>query len=106
MIKFAIVLFNPTTLCELGRPITPYLRHGWFIGRVPGNKLPGYLHSVPSGQMILALVHVFEATSILGDEDELSKPYRPAVPQCNDTAPQVSDPEGWNLRCLTASSAW
>jgi hypothetical protein len=39
------------------------------------------------------------------DEDEMST-YRAAVPQCNDTVPQVSDPEGWNLRCLTASSAW
>src|SRR5260370_5132720 len=53
MIKFAIVLFNPTTSLPPRRsassavPITPYLRHGSFIGRVPGNKLPGYLHAVP-----------------------------------------------------------
>jgi hypothetical protein len=40
------------------------------------------------------------------DEDEMSKPYRHAVPQCNDTVSQVLDPEGWNLRCLTASWAW
>src|SRR6266481_3645052 len=42
----------------------------------------------------------------LEDDDERSRSYRPAVPQCNDTVPQVSDPEGWNLSCLTASSAW
>jgi MFS family permease len=40
MIKFAIVLFNPTTSLTPRRsassavPITPYLRHGSFVGRV------------------------------------------------------------------------
>jgi hypothetical protein len=28
------------------------------------------------------------------DEDEMASPYGLAVPQCNDTVPQVSDPEG------------
>ena len=30
------------------------LRDGSFIGRIPGNKLPGYLHSVPTGLSPLA----------------------------------------------------
>ena len=30
--------------------IAPYLRHGPFFACVPGNKLPGYDLSVPSGQ--------------------------------------------------------
>ena len=32
-------------------PLTPSLRDGHlFWGHIPGNKLPGYLHLVPSGQ--------------------------------------------------------
>ena len=30
--------------------IRPSLRDGFSIGRVPGNKLPGYHHSVPPGR--------------------------------------------------------
>jgi hypothetical protein len=44
------------TFCDLGgehacRPTrTVPLRDGSFFHRIPGNKLPGYHHSVPSGQ--------------------------------------------------------
>ena len=31
--------------------IIPSLRDGALVGRFPGNKLPGYDHSVPSGQV-------------------------------------------------------
>jgi hypothetical protein len=31
-------------------PITPSLRDGSLFERIPGNKLPGYDHSVPTGQ--------------------------------------------------------
>src|ERR1700756_5887392 len=30
-------------------PFTPYLRHESIIESIPGNKLPGYDHSSPSG---------------------------------------------------------
>jgi hypothetical protein len=33
-------------LATIGRS----LRDGLFFDRIPGNELPGYLHSVPSGQ--------------------------------------------------------
>jgi hypothetical protein len=40
------------------------LRDGSFLGHIPGSKLPGYLHLVPSGQQTIPTgVHIFESTS-------------------------------------------
>ena len=59
MIKFAIVLFNPTTFCELSRT-----DHA-----VPTARL---LSFSPSGTIILAAVHLFASPSlrVAGFEDE------------------------------------
>jgi hypothetical protein len=37
---------------------------------IPGNKLPGYFHNVPTGQRHLTPVHEFGATSIRPIEDD------------------------------------
>ena len=37
-------------VARLSDPITPSLRDGSLFERIPGNKLPGYDHSVPTGQ--------------------------------------------------------
>jgi hypothetical protein len=39
---------------------------------IPGNKLPGYFHNVPTGQRHLTPVHEFDCTSprVAGFEDE------------------------------------
>jgi hypothetical protein len=54
--------------------IIPSLRDGAPFGTVPGNKLPGYHHSVPSGQQPPLPVHIFESKSLrspgFDDEDE------------------------------------
>jgi hypothetical protein len=58
------------------RPVDPIIpsRDGSRVRTVPGNKLPGYHHSVPSGRRILGHrfrdnkpplpVHIFESTSV------------------------------------------
>ncbi len=55
-------------------PIIPSLRDGAPFGTVPGNKLPGYHHSVPSGQQPPLPVHIFESKSLRSpafeDEDD------------------------------------
>ena len=57
-------------------PIIPSLRDGAPFGTAPGNKLPGYHHSVPSGQQPPLPVHIFESKSLRSpgfeDEDSLS----------------------------------
>jgi hypothetical protein len=37
------------------------LRDGFFVWHTPGNKLPGYDHSVPPGQRVSTPVHKFDA---------------------------------------------
>ena len=37
-------------MARLSDPITPSLRDGRLFGHIPGNKLPGYYHSIPPGQ--------------------------------------------------------
>jgi hypothetical protein len=39
------------------------LRDGFFVWHTPGNKLPGYDHSVPPGQRLSTPVHKFDARS-------------------------------------------
>jgi hypothetical protein len=48
--------------------LRPYpLRDGSFFNRIPGNKLPGYHHLVPSGQKpFLPFVHQIDSTSAGG----------------------------------------
>src|SRR5260370_5329884 len=54
------------------------LRDGFFGWHTPGNKLPGYDHSVPSGQRLSTPVHEFDATTLraagLEDDDENEAP--------------------------------
>ena len=60
MIKLAIMPFAPKDVVANFDPlITPYLRHGPFFGRFPGNKLPGYDLSIPTGHLLLTPVHLF-----------------------------------------------
>ena len=40
------------------------LRDGFFVWHTPGNKLPGYDHSVPPGQRLSTPVHEFAARSL------------------------------------------
>jgi len=42
-------------VARLSDPITPSLRDGSLFERIPGNKLPGYDHSVPPGQRLVSL---------------------------------------------------
>ena len=39
-------------VARLSDPIIPSLRDGSFPAHNPGNKLPGYVHSVPTGQRL------------------------------------------------------
>jgi hypothetical protein len=52
------------------------LRDGFFVWHTPGNKLPGYDHSVPPGQRLSRPVHKFDARSLraTGFEDENEAP--------------------------------
>jgi len=54
------------------------LRDGFFGWHTPGNKLPGYDHSVPPGQRLSTPVHKFDARSpslrAAGFEDENEAP--------------------------------
>src|SRR5260221_12046903 len=50
MIKVAIVPLDPMTFCELNVRITPSATGRIALGRIPGNKFPGYLHSVRTRQ--------------------------------------------------------
>jgi len=54
------------------------LRDGFFVWHTPGNKLPGYDHSVPPGQRLSTPVHKFDARSLrvagFEDDDEDSLP--------------------------------
>src|SRR5260221_12432851 len=52
--------------------IRPSLRDGFSIESVPGNKLPGYDHSVPSGQSPDSPVTVRSPPSITSDERGLA----------------------------------
>src|SRR5260221_12364596 len=47
-----------------------HLRDGRLTGHIPGNELPGYDHSVPSGQRPLTPAHIFDSTSSHRFEDE------------------------------------
>jgi hypothetical protein len=57
------------------------------FGTVPGNKLPGYHHSVPSGQQPPLPVHIFESKSLRSpgfeDEDEDDDEDKDEVPPIN-----------------------
>ena len=45
--------------------LRPSLRDGSFVKPIPGSKLPGYLHSVPSGQQNSPThVHIFDSRSV------------------------------------------
>ena len=61
---------------DRGAPIGPNHTIPYGTGSVfapiPGNKLPGYVHNVPSGQRHFALVREFDSTSRLST---FSKPY-------------------------------
>jgi hypothetical protein len=52
------------------------LRDGFLVWHTPGNKLPGYDHSVPSGQRLSTPAYEFDARSLqterrrFEDEDE------------------------------------
>jgi hypothetical protein len=59
------------TINQPGVRISRALRDGFSLGHVPGNKLPGYFHNVPSGQGHLTPVHEFGATSTIEDQDSL-----------------------------------
>jgi hypothetical protein len=59
---------RPKTMAKSDGP----LRDGSFLKRTPGNKLPGYLHLVPSGQTPQAPVHIFDFASPRLIEDSLS----------------------------------
>ena len=51
-----------------------HLRDGSCLEQIPGNKLPGYGHSVPAGQIAFVHVHIFEATllqRLQGAEDDM-----------------------------------
>ena len=51
-------------VARLSDPIIPYPTGRFpFFAPIPGNKLPGYFHNVPTGQRHLTPVHEFEATS-------------------------------------------
>jgi len=52
-------------------------RDGFFVWHTPGNKLPGYGHSVPPGQRLSTPVHKFDARSlrVTGFEDEDDDEY-------------------------------
>ncbi len=53
------IAWNP---CENGsRPVDRALRDGFFIERVPGNKLPGYDHRVPPGRAFSSKLPAFGA---------------------------------------------
>src|SRR5258707_9256389 len=62
-------------VARLSDPIIPY-PYGTVpvFAPIPGNKLPGYFHNVPTGQRHLTPIHKFGATSRVGptfeDEDE------------------------------------
>jgi hypothetical protein len=66
---------------DRGAPIGPNHTVPYGTGSVfapiPGNKLPGYFHNVPTGQRHLALVREFDSTSRLST---LSKPHH-SVPK-------------------------
>jgi hypothetical protein len=60
MIRASGFVHRPDKTCRLTNPITPSLRDEVMGGTFPGNKLPSYLHSVPSGQKLrsLLLAHI------------------------------------------------
>jgi hypothetical protein len=70
--------------------------------RMPTPFLPPFQHPTAERMQfgLGAVLHLSKTPSLHAagfedeDEDEMSKPYRPAVPQCNDTVSQVSDPAG------------
>src|SRR5260221_14458503 len=57
-------------VARLSDPIIPY-PYGTVpvFAPIPGNKLPGYFHNVPTGQRHLTPVHEFDSASPLEDEE-------------------------------------
>jgi hypothetical protein len=56
---------------------------------IPGNKLPGYFHNVPTGQRHLTPVHEFNSTSLprppfedSGSTELAESPARRSLPAC------------------------
>jgi len=60
------------------------LRDGSFVEPIPGNKLPGYLHLVPSGQQTSPTpVHIFEAAPSARLDDECEDDLVAELPKKN-----------------------